>query len=278
MAKQINWAQRLRPGVRGVAVEGTTDIPMLTAFLNAGEASGLWTSWATRLQFEAVDKNQHVIENVQQASNENLDVWGLIDRDWQTDIEVAEREANTARLRVLPRVMIENYLIAPSDVFEFLPPSKRTQTVKTQLDAGLSGSIVDDWLRNGALWAVVHENNAGEFCRERGSGYPSRALAKPEHDDVIQALLQGWYAQLEPEQIMIKYHQKQAAFRALPPVNWYARGIYGKSFFAQIVVPLLNRLFGQRSEGQWRSELYIEQPPAQCPSDIQPILLELLDF
>ena len=77
---------------------------------------------------------------------------------------------------------------------------------------------------------------------------------------------------------MTNYAQKQQQFQLFPPPTQFGLGIYGKSFFVQVVLPVLNRLFGQHSEKQWRSELYIEHMPAQCPADIQPILAELLNF
>ena len=38
------------------------------------------------------------------------------------------------KLRVLPRIMIENYLVFPDDLFNFLPARQHTPAIKAELD------------------------------------------------------------------------------------------------------------------------------------------------
>ena len=48
----------MRHGLRGVAVEGKSDVEMLTAFLNAGEATGLWSNLVRTVTLRVRGKEQ----------------------------------------------------------------------------------------------------------------------------------------------------------------------------------------------------------------------------
>src|SRR3990172_8657092 len=96
---------------RKLFVEGKDDKKIITAFGDAGERNGRWPGWRSEVIIEIAEKYDRVINETA-----NLDVWGLVDRDWRSDAEIAELQRDYPRLLILPRIMIENYLIDPNEV------------------------------------------------------------------------------------------------------------------------------------------------------------------
>src|SRR5205823_1521779 len=119
----IDWSI-LRPTQIGVVVEGASDKKFLEAFLEAGERQQHWLDWRAKIVVNFPGGANDVIKELKNSSQPDQ-LWGLIDRDWRTDIEIANLQKQHSHLLILPRIMIENYLLDPDELLSFLPPTKQ---------------------------------------------------------------------------------------------------------------------------------------------------------
>jgi hypothetical protein len=261
---KIDWSI-LGPSKKGLAVEGKVDKIVIEAFLDAGEKGGYWTDWRAQVRVEAAGSSQAVLQELTPVDNR---IWGLIDRDWRTDTEVGDLQKRFHQLLILPRVTIENYCIDPDELSQMLPPARSMATLKADIE-----SYKDDWIQNGALWQVMHDRGADNFCRGHLDGYPQALLHRPVTVDAdIETQLQSWHVQLNPADIMSAYRTKIADFRSNTSSH-YTRYIHGKNFFRQIVVgAILNPSLGPKTAEMWLDDLFSNVP--MCPADIVPVLTQ----
>lgn len=264
----------LTPSQVGLAVEGIDDKQAIEAYLTVGEGQHWGQQWRQRLRIEAMGSVRRVFDEVTGADER---VWGLIDRDWRSEAEIAHLQLDYPRLLVLPRITIENYCIDPDEMISYLPPHALEK--HALIRAGIE-SHVDDWLQNGALWRTLHEHGAFQFCRGHLEGYPMALLYHPVTDEhAIARQFERWHHQLDLDIIMTAYHETIAAFRADPSAT-YRQHLHGKNFFAQVVVQqVLNPLLGQQAEGVWFDDFFnwfSNQPDSTCPPDIIPLLQRLV--
>lgn len=252
---------------KGLAVEGRNDKQALEAFLDAGEKARNWSDWRKQIAVIAVGTVEKILEEL---DGSDARIWGLIDRDWRTDEEIADLTRQHPQLLVLPRVMIENYCIAPDELAALLPPAKQVEALETRIEAHR-----DDWIQNGALWRVLHQNGAHEFCKGHEQGYPMAVLHRPVvHQAEIETRLRDWHSRLDPDTIMTDYRTLLDVFRAEADQN-YSHHIHGKNFFHQVIVQkVLNPTFEQRKADQWFETLF--SAADRCPDDIVPVLKRLV--
>src|SRR5258708_1876349 len=83
-----DWRAILRPGQRGVAVEGDDDKQIIEAFLDAGMRSNLWSDWTQLLHVEPAGNFNNVLKEIK--PDQQGIVWDIVDRDWHSDEEIAE--------------------------------------------------------------------------------------------------------------------------------------------------------------------------------------------
>jgi len=265
-SRGIDWST-LGESQKGLAVEGKDDKAIIEAFLNTGEKQGLWQNWRLRIEVKVAGKLDQVLSEMQL---DNSRVWGLIDRDWRTDNELTSWQNQYPRLRVLPRIMIENYCIDPQEVEQMLPPKKRLPNLRADIEAER-----DLWVQNGALWQSLHQSGAFEFCRGHEQGYPMALLHMPVTEETkIQTQFDAWHAHLQPKDVLLHYQQMVETFRA-NGIHHYTRHIHGKNFFKQVVVKVLNRHLGQKSEAWWMETLF-GSDEITCPQDIAPVLQHVI--
>lgn len=267
----VDWS-KLRPGMRGLAVEGTNDKTIVEAFLDAGERIKRWSDWRSKMMVEVAGKTDAVIRALKQE-NITVAIWGLIDRDWRTEQEIAQLQADYPRLLILPRVTIENYCTDPADVEMMLPPARRSVEEMEHLRQIIEAER-DGWTQQGALSQALYEGGAYEFCRGP-EGYPKALLdtpAMPEAD--VRRILDQFRAQLDPGQILSAYRTRLTEFRT-NGVRVYRQCINGKMFFDQVVVSkALNVVYEQRDRGKWLSDLFANAP--DCPDDLALLLSPLV--
>jgi hypothetical protein len=256
---------------RGLAVEGKHDKRALETFLDAGERQKLWEDWRKLIAIQAVGGVSKVID---EARSDDPRIWGLIDRDWRSDSEIATLRADKPRLLILPRVMIENHCINPDELELMLPPSKRGQlaNIKQEIEAALDG-----WVQHGALWKTFVELGAFEFCRGHERGYPMALLSSPMVAETdIASQFQAWHSRLEPAGLWQHYEEKRAEFQA-DRTRHFTQHVHGKMFFGQVVQQALNHHLGQRSESDWLETLFDgENTDIMCPPDLIPVLKQVL--
>ena len=116
---KIDWSV-LGLTKKGLAVEGKDDKLMLESFLDAGEGH-YWSGWRAQIRVEVAGSSPKVIQELEAG---DARIWGMIDRDWRTDDELAELRSDYPQLLVLPRVTVENYCIDPTEIARMLPPSR----------------------------------------------------------------------------------------------------------------------------------------------------------
>jgi hypothetical protein len=264
---RIDWSV-LGLTKKGLAVEGIDDKTVIEAFLEAGEGRH-WSDWRNQVMVEVAGSSPKVFQELESG---DARIWGLIDRDWRTDGELEALRADYPQLLVLPRVTIENYCIAPDELATMLPASRLRSLPNLQSDID---AFKNDWIQNGALWQVLHENGAHEFCRGHQDGYPMALLYEPVTVEAdIEAQFQKWHLQLNPAEIMPAYRRMLADFRA-NPTNNYTRHIHGKYFFSRVVTQqILNSALGQRKSNDWFNDLFTKV--TDCPGDMVPVLQQVV--
>lgn len=267
MAK-IDWSV-LGASQTGLAVEGKDDKRAFEAFLGAGEREGHWSDWRGKVRVEVAGDAGKVI---QELDSREPRVWGLIDRDWHTNSELVDLQRQHPQLLVLPRVTLENYLIDPDELVNLLPPEHRSNLPDLKKEVEKS---IPNWIQNGALWQILHENGAHSFCQGHEDGYPMAILREPVTDEeAIAARFQRWYGQLDPNTILPAYRDKVSEFSSNPTAH-YRLHIHGKNFFNQVVVQqILNPTFGQESADRWSEDLFSQV--STCPVDLIPLLQRIV--
>lgn len=258
----VDWSI-LGTSKKGLAVEGKSDKLAIEAFLDAGEAEGHWSNWRGQLIVEQTNGKV-----TGELDSSNSQVWGLIDRDRRTDDEVSDLQARYHQLLVLPRFTIENYCIDPIEILEMLPATQRARVPNLKDDIE---NHLEDWVKNGALWKVLSEQGAHDFCRGRERGYPMALLYIPVTVEAdIEAQLSDWHQQLEPKQILGAYNNRVKDYLANTS-DHYTLHIHRKNFFHQVVVQhALNPGIRSRSQDDWFADLF--SSVTTCPADIVPVL------
>lgn len=160
-----SWDRLLDIGQRGLAVEGNDDKQVIESFLDAGERAGHWSDWRSHLKVEVAITQKRgtkaVLDDVIEWPGR---VFGLIDRDWRSEVELDKLRADHANLLILPRIMIENYLIDPTELQSLLAYNQHiTDEQFADLTARIIASL-DDWVQHGALWQVMYRHGADDFC------------------------------------------------------------------------------------------------------------------
>ena len=250
---------------KGLAVEGKDDKTIIEAFLEKGETKGHWSNWDKKIQIQELGGSNNVLSEIGKSDR----LWGLIDRDWRTDSEIEALQNQYPRLLILPRVTIENYLIAPDEVNAMLPLNKKIPNLAEEI-----ARHVERWVQNGALHRVLYERGAHDFCRGV-EGYPKALFTQPISDSPydeaqLEQQLRSWHEQLEPRPIMDAYHRMLEGFLA-DEGNHYTHHIQGKDFFKQVLInQIFRRTFGQKSEERWLQDLIGGLP--DCPTDMIPLL------
>lgn len=268
---RIDWEGR---GNRiGIVVEGENDRKILEGFLNGGQAQGFWEDWTQFLFIKSASGLEGVLYELrEQQKDGNALIYGIVDRDWRTFDENQALEAELSQLRILERIMIENYLIDPDDLVRCLPPSTLSGEKETRLRS-LINEKRQDWIKHGILSRVMHENGAHDFCRGNQS-YPKALLYNPLPDETIRQILEGWQQKLDPDYVLSIYSSYQQNILTLSPTDHYKYFIDGKNFFNEVIVTALNDLFGQNSRDNWISRLL--QVPSLCPPDLKNLFEPLL--
>ena len=129
----IDWSERGEK--RGLAVEGINhDSKIIEAFLSAGERKGnqYCQNWRSKIVIKGAGSSTNVTNELKIHNNDPDSkhygmIWGLIDRDWNSPNEIKQLKKDYPQLLILPRVMIENYLIDPDELIPLLPSLKNGQ-------------------------------------------------------------------------------------------------------------------------------------------------------
>jgi hypothetical protein len=240
-----------------------------------GQSAGQWTGWRQKLLIRNVGGFVNVQRELKRISSTSLKVYGLIDRDWRSDDQVRALQEEYPTLLILPRVMIENYLVDPNEVVALLPSGKIQPHFRT-LQATLTNAL-DDYLKHGALSLTLWERDAHHFCDE--NGYPRALLQGLQPELETRILLQNWHERLNPEKIMESFFKHHNLFTARPIEVQFRSCLNGKLFFNTVVISTLNELLGQRSRDEWLNQfkLHSETNSAVgCPPDLAAVLTPIL--
>jgi hypothetical protein len=248
-------------------VEGETDKKIIAAFLDAHQKKGdKPLDWRTHIDVKATNGSKQVLQNLRDSQFASR-AYGLIDRDGRTDSEIAELQAELSRLLVLPRWTIENYFIDPDELEQMLPEALRGKTTLSVIQ-----NSVLDWVRHGALWRLLYERGAFEFCRGHEDGFPMALFNQMPLDEArIRQRLMKWQENLDAETVMASHEERFQAFQRESAAH-YTRHIHGKRFFNDVVLRVLNTL-KQKNEKTWLDDLI--SGITTCPPDLVPVLQRL---
>jgi hypothetical protein len=268
--------------LHGLAVEGITDKKILESFLSAGENAGYWSNWRAKVSVESVGNVTTVLKEVDPANNAGKEVWGLIDRDWRTDTEVNDLENKFPQLLILPRIMIDNYLIDPTEFIALLPPNLAARLDQTKVQTNVDKHL-NNWLKHGAISSVLHENGALQFCRPDGNAFPSALIDRLETDRTkIVRQLETWYDRLDPHKLIAKYDTRLADFNEAAHQDKLQRCIHGKKFFNEVIVQRVLKKLPRtpdelRDRDGWIDVLTTEAKRSTlCPPDLVPIFQRVI--
>jgi len=190
--------------LRNIYVEGDNDRNILS-------------SWFPRLQFETAGGKDKVKSKVEQ---DDLS-YGLLDRDFATDDEVAASRAPHSRLVIMQRYCIENYLLEPTIIAAAVRQlSTVADHLQSWLDEAYTRQVLKQWAGELALYAaansvisqwrdrIMFDQQLG-FLRYFGPLPPvsyaevlkslQRRLAALTSADQVEAVLDARYAQMSAD-------------------------------------------------------------------------------
>lgn len=249
-------------GARALIVEGTDDLDALPQFL--GKRFPRWESqWVIA---EAGGKRQ-VLKIL--ASEPN---WlGVVDRDDWTADERADHETRYPNLFVLPRFCLESYLINPQDLWAAFPEKQRAKIAggAGELTVALTASL-PDWTRHAALWHVI----TPLWRKLRQLGFTNGVLdtrAIPD-DKKLKDFLTDWVGVLDVENTMANFDGQLASLQGMPTSELFARWIYAKKFYPEVVHPALNTLLGMKPAKERRQAIFRTLP---VPADLDGLWLKM---
>lgn len=214
---------------------------------------------------EAGNKRQ-----LQQLLELEPDWMGLVDRDEWDQPVIDERQAALPNLMVLPRFCLENYLVNPIELWQAIPPARRTGVVggEAAFRAAIEGTL-PEYRRHGALWKVVTPLWSGL----RALGFKealasAESLVTAQNDSEIQRILGEWDALLDPARIFADFQAQIAVADAATQDEQFAQWVQGKVLWEREVNPAMNVLLGQMEEGERRKKILRKLP---LPADLQPV-------
>jgi hypothetical protein len=241
-------------------VEGQTDKLVIEAFLSIGEQEGYWENWRNRVVVEISEGSKNVVKKIADRNS-----WGLIDRDEKAIQEVKELQTKHANLLILPRWTIENYFIQPQELSSIQLPPYKTRHNFAQIE-----KYVADGIQHGALWHVLYERDAFQFCRGHEDGYPMAILGNIIFEEkIIHERFAHWQNHLNPKDVVSLYQKKLREFEQ-EKSDHYTKHIHGKLFFSQVIVQKILNPIEQQSDDVWLNLLI--EGITTCPADLVPIL------
>ena len=132
---------------RAFLVEGATDEVAFRILLNRCIGD-----WEQRWVLAIAGNKRQLLEILKLEPD-----WiGVVDRDEWDQATIDEKARTQPNVLVLPRFCLENYLIHPAEVWEAIPPDRRSHVAGGA--NGFTQALQADlpkYLRHGVLWRVV---------------------------------------------------------------------------------------------------------------------------
>ncbi|MDR3050558.1 MAG: DUF4435 domain-containing protein [Oscillospiraceae bacterium] len=249
------------PGKRVLLVEGTGDVDFLTWMLDKPPLDG--ANPHARWVIGAAGGKDSVLRMLARQP----DWTGLVDRDAWGEEDIAQAQARTPNLRLLPRYCIENYLIDP-DAFTALArsaqnPAQKEALLRTQRQAQ------DQWpqaVRHGSLWRAVQPLQ--DALQDMGFNGALLRFRLPD-DGAVRKTLDDWGTLLNADTVFGHYEALQAHAQAMPARQALRTWVHGKLFWRHVVFPALGDALGVESEAALRRLVFRRMP---LPQDIAALL------
>ncbi|MDM8520183.1 DUF4435 domain-containing protein [Anaerolineales bacterium HSG6] len=264
------WLQNIesRAGKKPVLlVEGNTDIRVLSYFLDQ-----ISPRWSTNVVLLPAQRKSQVIKAVSTYHSEWV---GIVDRDEWSPQQI-DQEITHPRVKVLPRFCLENFFCAPHELRDAIPNTLKNSQPDVWQD--VEKKILDvlpNWVAHGAMWRVLR-NRRTELLYN--SDFPSKLDRSPVTDiQEIKTILNEWYLQLEPNQIITEYQHELAQINLnLEPDAQLKQYVHGKKFYRQVVVTALNKSFKPTNADRWLERFTDDVSGIVIPSDLHDFLTETL--
>ena len=245
-------------GVRVLLLEGPDDVDAFRNLLNRQ-----FSDWERSWHLESAEGKKAVLAMLAKEPT-----WhGLVDRDEWTVQVMTAKLAGLPNLSVLPRFCLESYLVDPAELWAALPekqqdkiPGGLAQLVQ-EIEAGLAG-----WIRQAALWHEVRPL----WDHLRGLGFPNAVTGSPPMPDdaALTQLFKDWHDALDATAVLEKVKTLEQQLSAVARPELYAKWLYAKAFYPEVVHPVLNRLLGQKDSRVRRNAIFRTR---SLPADMQPI-------
>jgi len=245
-------------GVRVLLLEGPDDVD---AFRNLLDRQ--FSDWEKSWHLEPAGGKKAVLAMLAKEPT-----WhGVVDRDEWTVQVITAKLAGLPNLSVLPRFCLESYLVDPAELWAAFPAKQQAKIagglsqLEQEIEAGLAG-----WIRQAALWHEVRP--LWEYLRSLG--FPDAAIGSPPMPDdaALTQLFKDWHDALDAAAVLAKVKALEQQLSTIQKPELYAKWLYAKSFYPEVVQPVLNRLLGQKDAADRRNAIFRTRP---LPADMQPI-------
>ncbi|MDP2434073.1 MAG: hypothetical protein Q8O33_18930 [Pseudomonadota bacterium] len=186
--------------------------------------------------------NKKLVQGILKAEPDWL---GLVDRDEWTSDELTQRQRDTPNLLVLPRFCLESYLIDPAELWAAFPEKQRLKVPGGE--ETLRNALLLEkarWVRHAALWHVINPL----WGKLRALGFKDGVLDSnriPDDGRLLEAL-KSWHDFLDAQKVFAEFQTRLAEVQALDEQTLFARWLYAKNFYPQVVHRELDKLLGQK--------------------------------
>jgi hypothetical protein len=235
---------------RILLVEGADDKQALEVLLDRVNPD--WTqAWAVDV---AGNKNQAL------AIAKKVPTWlALVDKDEWTAQQIEAAQAEFGNLHILPRFCMESYLVDPAELWLALGPQQQAKI--TNGDQGLAAHLLADlqsWKRHAARWQVINPL----WTKLRALGFKEDILRTKNFPDDAElvATLEKWDRLIDAPDILANIKAALADIDSQSDADFLHQCLYAKNFFPEVVCPGLNQLLGQRSQAEWRKNIFTKMP------------------
>ena len=271
---------RARRGTSGrstLIVEGKDDVDVYSRWLKKLLGpGGVVASWVDIIPANSKPNVLTVLAWYRDHEGDPTDLFGLVDRDEWDAATIAARKNDLRQLRVNPeRHGLESYFCDPAEI----TPALLAEDAATfgprlpALDAQLNEVLtqrVDHWGLFTLTERVKNRMNEAEY-----PGFFHNHYVLPGDPD-IRAKLRDWAQIVDDFKCMAEFVQLRAEGRASHPTTQFRGYVWAKPFFEQMVCGGASGLLSMKAKAisTWMIDLAEFAPVV--PSDIEPILRELI--
>ncbi|EYF02594.1 DUF4435 domain-containing protein [Chondromyces apiculatus] len=255
----------IKAGKKLLLVEGDDDKDVVEQLFEQVEPL-----WMTKVHVGVAGDRGKVLRKLEK----HPDWYGLVDRDVWDEADVQQQTSALPGLKVTEAWCIESYFCEPGllETALGLPAGSVQQPITPQ---------VDGWLCYGAIWWTLQRwrESFAAALPSSDFGHPAKDACHPVQDEpTLRKRLDGCQASLHSiptDQIVAAIQARLREIDALAVAGKLEKGIHGKRFFKEVIVPALNKADSQREADEWR-RIVAGKWKARWPADLQAFARDLV--